>query len=169
MREKKDHFLLLYEPVHQSFERFCKARAYGQMPFRDLMQETILIAYDKLYQVKDPDKFLYFLFGIATRVVANIKRKVKYTDLSEVAEHNLIDLPYANRKTEIDFLYQALASLPADQRDALVYFEIVGLTVREIAGYQHKTEEAVRQSLSRGRQKLCTILKNNVDTRNSIL
>ena len=167
MKDQKELFLSLYEPVHQSFERFCKARAYGQMPFKDLMQETLLIAYSKLDQVKDHEKFLFFLFGIATRVLANDRRKVKYADLNEVAEANHIQLPEANRKSEVEGLYKALSILPVDQRDALVFFEIVGFSVREIAAYQNKSEEAVRQSLFRGRQRLCALLQKNVESKTS--
>jgi RNA polymerase sigma-70 factor (ECF subfamily) len=167
MQDQKEHFLSLYEPVHQSFERFCKARAYGQMPFKDLMQETLLIAYSKLEQVKDREKFLFFLFGIATRILANDRRKVKHADLNEITESNHFQLPESNRTSEIEELYKALSLLPEDQRDALVYFEIVGFSVREIASYQKKSEEAVRQSLFRGRQKLCTMLKKNVESKTS--
>lgn len=165
MKEQKALFLTLYEPVHQSFERFCKARAYGQMPFKDLMQETLLIAYTKFDQVNDHGKFLFFLFGIATRVLANQRKKVKYSDLDEVAESSHFQIPEATRESEVQDLYKALSLLPDDQRDALVFFEIVGFSVREIAGYQKKSEEAVRQSLSRGRQKLCAILKHNLESK----
>lgn len=167
MQDQKELFLSLYEPVHQSFERFCKVRAYGQMPFKDLMQETLLIAYSKFEQVKDREKFLFFLFGIATRILANDRRKVKHADLNEITESNHFQLPESNRTSEIEELYKALSLLPEDQRDALVYFEIVGFSVREIAAYQKKSQEAVRQSLFRGRQKLCAMLKKNVESKTS--
>jgi RNA polymerase sigma-70 factor (ECF subfamily) len=168
MQDQKELFLSLYEPVHQSFERFCKARAYGQMPFKDLMQETLLIAYSKFEQVKDREKFLFFLFGIATRVLANNRRKVKHAGLNEVAESNHFQLPESNRKSEIEELYKALSLLPEDQRDAIIFFEITGFSVREIAGYQNKSEEAVRQQLSRGRQKLLALLRELNESKNII-
>ena len=159
MIEKKNHFMALYEPVHQSFERFCKARAYGKMHFKDLMQETLLIAYSKLDQVHEGEKFLFFLFGIATRVLANSQKKMKYLDLGELKDSYQFQLPEADQKSEIDNLYKALSLLPADQRDALLLFEIVGFSVREIANHQKKSEDAIRQSLSRGRKKLLDRLK----------
>jgi RNA polymerase sigma-70 factor (ECF subfamily) len=168
MREKKERFMALYEPVHQSFERFCKVRAYGQMPFKDLMQETLLIAYSKLDQSQEADKFLFFLFGIATRVLANFRRKAKLMELDELPGSDHFQLPEATRRSEMDFLYKALSLLPADQRDALVFFEMVGFSVREIADHQKKSEEAIRQSLSRGRKKLLEILKNNAEYKNSM-
>jgi RNA polymerase sigma-70 factor (ECF subfamily) len=165
MKDQKEYFLSLYEPVHQSFERFCKARAYGKMPFKDLMQETILIAFSKLNQVKEQEKFLFFLFGIAVRVLANDRRKVRHADMKEVVEANHFQLPESSRKSDVDELYKSLSLLPADQRDALVYFEIVGFSIREIADFQNKSEEAVRKSLSRGRQRLCALLKENDESK----
>jgi RNA polymerase sigma-70 factor (ECF subfamily) len=29
-----------YEPVHARFERFCKAKAYGRLDFKDLMHDA---------------------------------------------------------------------------------------------------------------------------------
>lgn len=159
MEDKKKNFMAIYEPVHESFERFCKARAYGHMPFRDLMQDTLLIAFSKFEAVKQQEKILYFLFGIATRILANHRRKIspEYTD--QIPDSVVCLTPEAERKAEIDHLYKALSMLPAEQSDALICFEIVGFSVKEIADFQKKSEAAVRQQLSRGRQKLLVLLQ----------
>lgn len=158
MGDKKDLFLTAYSPVHQPFERFCRARAHGQMPYKDLMQETLLIAFSKFESLREPDKFLFFLFGIATRILSNDRKKMKPVSLAEMSAPDPITWPDPERRSEIEQLYQALAKLPADQHEAIVLFEIVGFSVLEIATYQQKSEEAVRQHLSRGRQKLVTLL-----------
>ena len=59
---KQAAFLALYEPVHNQFERFCRARVYGQMEFRDLMNETLLQAYRKFDQLRSEEAFLGWLF-----------------------------------------------------------------------------------------------------------
>jgi RNA polymerase sigma-70 factor (ECF subfamily) len=69
--------------------------------------------------------------------------------------------PAADRQAEKEQLYKALAMLPIEQREALILFEIVGFSVKEIAGFQQKTEEAIRQQLSRGRKKLLSLLSAN--------
>ena len=158
MSQDKKLFLILYKPVHQSFERFCKARSYGQMPFKDLMQETLLIAYTKFNQLQEPDKFLYYLFGIAIRILSNQRKKVQYEALTEMDIAKAITQPAADRQAEIEHLYKALSLLPIEQREALILFEIVGFSVKEIAGFQQKTEEAIRQQLSRGRKKMLSLL-----------
>jgi len=165
MSQNKQLFLTLYERVHQSFERFCKARSYGQMPFKDLMQETLLIAYTKVDQLQEPDKFLYYLFGIASRIVSNHRRKVQYESLTEMDTVMTITQPAADRQAEKEQLYKALSMLPVEQREALILFEIVGFSVKEIAGFQQKTEDSIRQQLSRGRKKLLSLLSPNINSK----
>ena len=79
-KKKQEKFLSLYEPVHDRFERFCRARVFGQMEFRDLMHETLLIAYQKFSKLQSEKAFLSFLFGIAVRVLSNYSKKKRETD-----------------------------------------------------------------------------------------
>lgn len=72
---KQEEFLALYEPVHERFERFCRARVYGNLDYRDLMNDTLIVAYTKIDELKSNDAFVYFLFGIAVRILSNNKRK----------------------------------------------------------------------------------------------
>ena len=67
----------LYEPVHARFERFCQARAYGQTDWKDLMQDAVVVAFNRLNELKNPDAFLSFLCGIAIRLLSNSNRKKK--------------------------------------------------------------------------------------------
>jgi len=43
----------IYEPFHAQFERFCKARVYGEMEYVDLINETMITAYQKFDVIKD--------------------------------------------------------------------------------------------------------------------
>ena len=81
---KKQQFMERYEPVHGSFERFCKARAYGVCDFNDLMHDTLVIAYEQFGALKNKEAFLSFLFGIANKVHANFRRKRKTLSFSDV-------------------------------------------------------------------------------------
>jgi RNA polymerase sigma-70 factor (ECF subfamily) len=169
MDDKKSRFMELYTPVHEPFERFCKARACAHYAFRDLMQESILVAYSKFEQIREPEKLLYFLFGTATRLLANHQRTAAFrkTDVLEeveLAAHLVSQPPDAERREDHEKLYKALDLLPPEQRDALIYFEIVGCPVKEIAAFTNKSEAAVRQQLSRGRSRLLELLKDMKET-----
>lgn len=158
MSNKKREFMNLFQPVHGRFERFCKARSYGEMNFRDLMQESVVIAYEKFDTLKDEKAFLHFLFGISIRILANSNRKISEERMT--AEH--IDFRQAENEAENNLqkedLYKALSKLPKEQQEALILFEISGFSIREIAELQAAGESAVKQRLARGRQQLVELL-----------
>lgn len=148
----------LYKPVHTRFERFCKARAYGEMDFKDLMQETIVVAFEKLDELKNKETFLHFLFGISVRILSNSNKKRREAQWSDSFEKRSSDFPDADKKLEIEDLYKALGQLPEQQREALILFEISGFSIKEIAVIQESGEDAVKKRLSRGRQELAQII-----------
>lgn len=150
-------FMSLYEPVHARFERFCQARAYGQMDWKDLMQDTVVVALKRLDELKNPGAFLSFLCGIAIRLLSNSNRKRKEEYLTSY-ELILNNVPAAGNNAEAlmnrDLLYTALGKLPEVQREAIILFELSGFSIREIAEMQSSGESAVKQRLLRGRQQL---------------
>ena len=155
---KKQEFMTLYKPVHAQFERFCKARAYGEMEFLDLMQDTVVVAFEKFDQVQNAAQFLYFLFGISTRILANANRKRREEKWQDQESSGISIHPSVEKQLEVEDLYKALAKLPESQREALILFEISGFSIREIAGIQESSEDAVKQRLSRGRKDLTQLL-----------
>ncbi len=95
MRKKgnpqQNEFLRLYEPVHEKFERFCRARVYGDMEYTDLMNETLLVAFQKMDNLKSDASFLSFLFGISVRLLANNNRKIKEESYDVEKKQNIQD------------------------------------------------------------------------------
>lgn len=160
MNKKQAAFLKLYEPVHDKFERFCRARVYGDMDFKDLMNETLLRAYQKFDDLRAPEAFLSFLFSISVRLLANNKRKLKEdSDQFEKQAGALLDInSTTDAQTEVYFLHKALAQLSEDQRESIILFEITGFSIKEIAEIQKTSESAVKQRLRRGRMRLKEIL-----------
>ena len=159
-KAKQQKFLDLYEPIHDRFERFCKARVYGNMEFQDLVNETLLVAFDKFDTLKSKQAFLAFLFGISIRILSNNNRKKKENYLqSEEKSHDIED---NSAKTEMDaeihFLYKALGQLKETQRESIILFEISGFSIKEIAKLQDTTISAVKLRLKRGRKNLMEIM-----------
>lgn len=154
--EKQDRFLTAYKPVHERFERFCRARAYGITDYRDLMNDTLLTAFEKFDTLRSGEAFLGFLFGICVRILANQQRRQKELALSEKEE--FIAGAGTGNDADIHFLYEALAQLPDIQRESIILFEIAGFSIREIAEIQRSGESAVKQRLRRGREKLSALL-----------
>ncbi len=162
--KKRKQFMRLYTPVHAPFERFCKARTYGEMDFKDLMQETIAIAFEKLDELKNTDAFLHFLFGISVRVLSNNHKKKKEERWMEHVEIKDTGCVAAEKQLEIEDLYKALGKLSADQREAIILFEISGFSTKEVAEIQNVSVDAVKKRLSRGRQELTLLMSEDQTT-----
>lgn len=157
--KKQKKFLSLYEPVHDRFERFCRARVFGQMDYRDLMNDTLVIAFQKFQTLKSEQAFLSFLFGISVRILSNQRRKrreVNYLD-DPALLHARSD-SRTDSDAEVYLLHMALAKLPEAQKESIILFEITGFSIKEIATLHQVSEAAVRQRLVRGRKKLAQLL-----------
>jgi RNA polymerase sigma-70 factor (ECF subfamily) len=157
---KQVEFLALYEPVHDRFERFCRARVYGDLDFRDVINESLLIAFTKFESLTSPQSFLSFLFGIAVRVIGNQlqKKKTERLNGNEQFIYRQDDANGPSQQADVHFLFQALAELVDEQREAIILFELTGFSIKEIAEIQHASEAAVKQRLKRGREKLTELL-----------
>lgn len=157
--ERKAIFMELYDPNHSRFERFCKARVYGEMDYKDLMHDTVVIAFQKFDPSTESARFLSFLFGIAIRILANNKRR-KDKDVIHQNTMRRDDEFYdhAVQKEAIEQLYAALSELPEIQKESIILFEIVGYNIKEIAELHKVSENVVKQRLFRGRNQLKLIL-----------
>lgn len=159
-KSKQDQFLEIYEPIHDRFERFCRARVFGNMDYRDLMSETLLVAFSKFDSLRSKEAFLSFLFGISIRLIGNHLQKKREILIED--GHQVSQLEDSNDTTQSDtdvyFLHKALGKLKEEQRECLILFEISGFSIKEIMEIQQISESAVKQRLKRGREKLHEIL-----------
>ena len=157
---KKKRFMELYEPIHVRFEKFCKARAYGNFNFKDLMHDALVVAYERFDSLKKEDAFLHFLFGIAIRLLANENRKISTERLSDHAQvyNYSVESDRTDRMLEINLLYEAISKLPDQQKESIILFEISGFSIKEIAELQQSSEDAVKQRLVRSRKKLLELM-----------
>ena len=149
----------LYKPIHEQFVRFCKARAYGDMPADDLVNEAILIAFEKLDEVNEK-AFLGFLFGTAIRLVNNHNRRGKFWGMLDITkeDNQQVDVDDPELKVDVTILYESLAKLPKKTEEALILFEISGFSQKEIAEIQGDGLSAIKQRISRGREQLIALL-----------
>lgn len=164
-KQKQDHFMKLYEPVHHQFERFCRARAFGEMDFKDLMNDSLLIAYQKFDALKKEQSILPFLIGISIRVLGNFLQKKRPEKYFNSYEYTIKDEQTSpSEKADIYFLHKALAELSIQNREVLILFEITGLSIKEIALLQNLSEAAVKQRLKRSRDLLRGLLTKETIT-----
>ncbi len=79
MKDTQKEFLELYQSIHESFARFCHARAYGLMDPEDLISESVLRALESFDKLRNKEAFLCFMFTIAKNIVNSKHRRVKFT------------------------------------------------------------------------------------------
>lgn len=149
-------FLERYRPIHAQFVRYCGSHAYGIMETQDLVQEAVLQTMQHFADLRDKEKLLYFMIGIANNLVKNALRRKKFN--AELDEKQLRNLEgrVADPAMAIDiqYLYRALNRLPLKMKEAVMLFEINGMSMKEIAEIQDSSEGAVKTRISRGRDKL---------------
>jgi RNA polymerase sigma-70 factor (ECF subfamily) len=157
---KQQRFMDLLDPVHDRLARFAHALTRNRETARDLVQETLLIAYEHFDELKDESAFASWMFTIARRNFHKLNKRESF--LEEYDENAAEKIEDTNIQPDvamdIRILYDALARLPESQREAVVMFEISGLTLEEIHAIQGGSLSGVKSRIARGRRKLASLL-----------
>jgi RNA polymerase sigma-70 factor (ECF subfamily) len=150
---RRRRFLSLLGPLHDrarlSARRLCRSNADGD----DLFQEAawfyaVLLS---VHRERSRRGFWTRFFGL--------DRDKQEEAAPPRAPHALED-DYA----EASRLKQALSRLPAEQREAVVLFEVDGYSLQEVAELQGSSVGAVKSRLLRGRQRLRQALQAAEET-----
>lgn len=164
IKERQKRFLALYEPNHDRFERFCRARVYGRMEHKDLINESLLIAYEKLDTLHSEKHFLSFIIGISIRILSNFNKKKKEVFLTGNEQIEVLEDQISSGEIEVaievEHLYKMLDRLNEEQKECLILFELTGFSIKEIMELQKASESTVKQRLRRGRIQLKELIEH---------
>ncbi len=129
----------------------------------DLAQETFIVAWRKLGDLKEPGKFKAWLFGIARNLINNAFRRQVRNPLAaaEILDEGMatpvtVSNPagQAISKEEEEILWRSIENIPETYREPLVLFYREHQSIESVAATLEISEEAARQRLSRGRKLL---------------
>ena len=124
----------------------------------DIAQETFLIAWQKLGELRDPNHLAAWLCTIARNLAHRSHRKPTVPTVPLLTEPQSEDCasPDAEllRREQSEFVWSAIGEIDETHRETLVLYYRSGQSVREIANAMESTEEAVRQRLVRARKSL---------------
>jgi RNA polymerase sigma factor (sigma-70 family) len=129
---------------------------------QDLAQETFVIAWRQLPQLRDPLLLRSWLCGIVRNLTASAQRSEQRRGgptvaLDAIVEPETKEVDPETRavtREEEALLWRALEGLPESVREPLVLFYREEQSVSEVAAKLDLSEPAVRQRLSRGRTML---------------
>lgn len=154
----------LLEPIHRDALAFARGIARSNADGDDLYQEAVVRAAHKLSGLRERERFAGWFYRIVTSVHRSRARRSFWRRLvssDEPAVAAVVDQragedgqAWVDARASAERAAQALATLPAAQREALVLFELHGLSVEEIARIQGGSPGSVKTRLSRGRERL---------------
>ncbi len=164
-KQKQQDFLDLWNSVHDRLARFARGMTRDAEEARDLVSDTLLLAYEHFDGVRNREAFLSYVLTIARRRHwRNSKRRSLFGVFDWERANDIRDRGSAPETShDVDVLYRAMGELPESQREALVMFEIVGLSLEDIRAVQGGSLSGVKSRLKRGREKLQKILTKVIE------
>ena len=181
MDERASRFRRLLAPIHDRVLLFARGLCRSPSDGDDLFQEAALRAFKKLDQLREDEAFRTWLFRIVITLHRKRARRAFWRRFLPLAgpEDAADDVVAPAASGEHDYRVSAwapdagdatararaaLATLPAEQREAIVLFEMEGWQVDEIARLQNVTASAIKSRLARGRERLRTFYARELGT-----
>lgn len=186
-QEREERFLSLMLPIKDSLSCFINALEHDRTEARDIMSETIALAFEHFERLSHEVAFLSWTMTIARRLIYRKQRRLRReiamhwitasisglhrheTTDSPVSENTIDSLlphyqthsePTPDKAVDIQLLYDALEHLPLKQREALILSDVMDYDLQEIAYIQSASLSAVKQRVVRGRARLKAILQD---------
>jgi RNA polymerase sigma-70 factor (ECF subfamily) len=152
----------LLVPFHDQAAAAARRLSRSAEEGDDLFQEAVMRAYDKLPTLRDESRFRPWFYSILVSVHRNRSRRgfwrrflsLEGKDGKSIEVAGEDGASWDEERRGAQRVSRALAGLPADQREAVVLFELEGFSIEEIAAIQKVTVSAVKSRLSRGRGRL---------------
>lgn len=157
---KQTEFMQLYNPVHTRLSNYCRSMAGNRADAEDLLNDTLLAAYEQFGHLENPDCFAGYLFTIASNLFKKHLRRKKFKGKYNEKEALLLEDLGLNPelRTELALVMQKMEQLPQLQREALILFHISDIPLEDIRSIQGGSLSAVKQRIKRGRERLMHML-----------
>lgn len=151
-----EDFMRCYEQVYPQMYRTALFYLKNRQEAEDAVQDAVLTAYEKFYQLKDRDKFGAWIMQILVnrckkRMRTWFRREEDIDGISHVREKELSSEPdYAMASA----VKQVFWELKEEERMIVALSVFGGYTGEEIAGILNKNHSTVRSGYRRALQKM---------------
>ncbi len=155
----KESFCILIRENKSSMYRVAKAILNVEEDVEDAINEAILKAYKNIEKLKDESLFKTWLIKIVINESKTLYRKRS----REIATESEVFTRIETNDSYRDFtLYNALNSLDDDLRVTTILFYFEDMKYKDIAKLLNIREGTVKSRLSRAKEKLYQILKEDL-------
>ena len=157
----RERFIEMVRTEQEALRRFLFALCCGNRDEADdLAQDALVKAYLAIDKHEERGSDTAWLYRITYNTFIDQTRSRCTMQPIEKAASQTDATFAADRNFRYQTLYMALEELPPKERSAILLYYIKGYAIKEIADIVEATEDAVKQQLSRGRNKLKTLLKD---------
>jgi RNA polymerase sigma factor (sigma-70 family) len=160
----------LYRRLAPSISRWAERLGGPDLDLEDVVHDIFLIVQRRLPSFRGESRIETWLYGITVRVVMHRRRARRwrrlFSPLATSPRHDVVDVAderptppeELQRRQSNERLYRLLDGLGEKYREAIILFELEGLSGPEIAEVTGASLATVWARLSRGRQKLARAL-----------
>jgi RNA polymerase sigma-70 factor (ECF subfamily) len=160
--QKKFEFMQLYKQVQHRLSAYCRVVTGSEEKAFDLIQDTLVAAFESFEKLRDTGSFQFFLFGIARNCHLKQQRRWKFFGKqSDIKPANIeVISDSVEMQYDIELIHHSINRLNAEQREAILMFHIMGFSISDSAQKLNITEAAVKNRLARGRENLRKFLSD---------
>lgn len=148
-RRDMEAFVELMEKHKTGLYKVAKSYLRSEEDVADVMQETVLSAYEHIQDLKKASYFKTWL----TRILINHCKDLLKQQKRYMVSGDLPDQALEAPKDDREF-YRLIGELPEDYRAIFLLYYGEGFHTREIAQILEVNENTVKSKLRRGRDKL---------------
>lgn len=158
---KREQFIQLVSSEQKQLRRFLLALNCGNRDEADdIAQEALVKAYLASSKLAEDGNFNAWLYKIAYNTFLDNKRSSRTMKPIEEAA-NIVGMLDADSTFQYQELYAALEELPPKERTSILLFYLKGYSIKEISNIVECSVDAVKKQLSRGREQLKTLMKDD--------
>lgn len=153
----KKSFEELVNRVYKRLYVLAKARFMDEQEAQEVVWDSILTAYNKLWSLRDLDKFNSWITKIVINNCNSVIRKRRIQEVAfkyEKVEDNIsLDNEYVDIEDGIDF-FELLSVLNHEERTIIAMYYSEEYTTKEISEILKIKENTIRSKIKRAKQKI---------------
>lgn len=152
-KEAFNELILYYE---KDLYNIAKSRLHNEDDVCDVVQETILKAYQSIRKLLNPSKFKIWLIKILINECNKIYKSQKNNlyDIDEKSD----SIVYDKNDSDLEFL-NLMNVLDSDEKNIFILYYQEGYTSKEISKILNINQNTILSKLSRGKEKIKNTLK----------